>query len=77
MEYPAEHAEILGCPHAVLPALIFGALGGDDALGPHGYHRSYGECVRGLAAALKRLRDLVALEAPAGLPQQSSGGPRR
>ena len=65
MEYPAEHADILGCPHAVLPALLFRALGADDTLGPHAYFRTYGECVRALAGALRRLRDLVGLEGPA------------
>ena len=65
MEYPAEHLDILGCPHAVLPALLFRALGEADALGPHAYFRTYGECVRALAGALRRLRDLVAPEGAA------------
>jgi hypothetical protein len=46
----------------VLPFLVFRAMGPEDVLPAHAYYPTIGECVQGLANALKRLRDLVALE---------------
>ncbi len=61
MEYPAEHDDIRRCPAAVLPPLVFRAFGPEDVLAAHAYSKTFEECVRGLADALKRLRELVAL----------------
>jgi uncharacterized protein (TIGR02996 family) len=62
MEYPAEHDDIRRSPGAFLPLLVFRAMGPEDVLAAHAYYRTVGECVQGLANALKRLRDLVDLE---------------
>ena len=58
---PEEHDDIRRSPAAVLPLLVFRAFGPEDVLAAHAYYTTVGECVRGLANALKRLRDLVAL----------------
>jgi hypothetical protein len=62
MEYPEEHDDIRRSPAAVLPLLVFRAFGPEDVLAAHAYYTTVGECVQGLANALKRLRGLVALE---------------
>ena len=62
MEYPAEHADIRRHPAAVLPLLVFRAFGPEDVLAAHAYYRTVEECILGLAGALRRVRDLVALE---------------
>ena len=62
MEYPAEHDDIRRCPAAFLPPLVFRAFGSEDVLAAHAYYKTFEECVRGLADALKRLRGLVELE---------------
>jgi uncharacterized protein (TIGR02996 family) len=61
---PADRPDIERCPHAVLPVLVFRAIGGELRSGPHAYYSTYAECVRGLAGALKWLRELTALKAP-------------
>ena len=62
MEYPEDHDDIWRSPAAVLPLLVFRAFGPEDVLPAHAYSKTFEECVRGLADALKRLRDLMALK---------------
>jgi uncharacterized protein (TIGR02996 family) len=62
LEDPAERPYVQRCPHAVLPMLVFRALGGAEKFGAHVWYQTYRECVGALADALRWLRTLAALE---------------
>jgi uncharacterized protein (TIGR02996 family) len=59
---PADVADILRCPRARLPDLLFRAMTG--AWTPHDYHLTWPHAADALALGLKRLRDLTSLDAP-------------
>ncbi|HKI32040.1 MAG TPA: TIGR02996 domain-containing protein [Gemmataceae bacterium] len=64
-EYEADlddRTDVARCPHARLPALLFQAMTGRWLA--HAYYLTWPEAANGLAAGLKRLRDLTSLDAP-------------
>jgi uncharacterized protein (TIGR02996 family) len=57
-----DRKDIVRCPHARLPSLLFHAMMG--AWVPHAYYLTWLDAAEGLARGLKRLRDLTSLDGP-------------
>jgi uncharacterized protein (TIGR02996 family) len=59
---PEDLKDIVTCPHARLPGLVFRAMSGEWA--PHAYYFTWLQAADDLAFGLRNLRDLISLDGP-------------